>query len=113
MGEEGDPLAQSSLEQGQNIREDSVDVIAIVVHQLTEEIQFLTAGLELHQLTQPVRSNANHRSEELRTSQLRQPSTKTSQRTLLEHMVTRPYHGFGGHQEAMETIHCGVVPKLH
>lgn len=53
MGEKGDPLAQASLEQGQNIREDSVDVIAIVVHQLTQEIQLLTAGLELHQLTQP------------------------------------------------------------
>lgn len=51
MGEEGDPLAQSPLEQGQDIREDSVDVIAIVVHQLTQEIQFLTAGLELHHFT--------------------------------------------------------------
>lgn len=51
MGEEGDPFAQSSLEQIQNIREDRVDVIAIVVHQLAQKIQFLTAGLELHQLT--------------------------------------------------------------
>lgn len=111
MGEKGDPLAQSSLEQGQNIREDSADVIAIVVHQLTQEIQFLTAGLELHQLTQPGCSpkDANHRSEKLPTSQLRQ----ISPRTVLEHMVTGPYHGFGGHQEAMETVHCGVVPKLH
>lgn len=51
MGEEGDPLAQSALQQGQNIREDRADIIAVVVHQLTQEIQFLAAGLELHQLT--------------------------------------------------------------
>lgn len=44
-------MAQSSLEQGQNIREDSVDVITIVVHQPTQEIEFLTAGLEFCQLT--------------------------------------------------------------
>lgn len=28
-------------------------------------------------------------------------------------MVAGPYHGFGGHQEAIKTIHCGVVPKQH
>lgn len=61
MGEEGDPLAQTLLEHGQNVRKDRVDVIAIVVHQLTQKIQFLTAGLELHQLTQPVRSPNMHR----------------------------------------------------
>lgn len=60
MGEEGDPLAQTPLEQRQDVRKDRVDVIAIVVHQLTQEIQFLTAGLELHQLTQPVRSPNMH-----------------------------------------------------
>lgn len=60
MGEEGDPLAQTSLEQRQNVRKDREDVIAIVVHQLTQKIQFLTAGLELHQLTQPVRSPNMH-----------------------------------------------------
>lgn len=51
MGEEGDPLSQSSLEQGENIRKDGVDVIPTAIHQLTQEIQFLTARLELHQLT--------------------------------------------------------------
>lgn len=51
MGEEMDPLAQSLLEQRQNKRESSVDVVSTVVHQLTEEVQFLTAGLKLHQLT--------------------------------------------------------------
>lgn len=30
-----------------------MDVIPTVVHQLTEKIQFLTAGLKLHQLAQP------------------------------------------------------------
>lgn len=64
MSEEGDPLAQTSLEQGQNVRKDGVDVIAVAVHQLTQKIQFLTAGLELHQLTQPVRSPNMHRSDQ-------------------------------------------------
>lgn len=54
MSEEDDPLAESSLQQGQDVREHSVHVIATVVHQLTEKIQFLTAGLKLHQFTQPV-----------------------------------------------------------
>lgn len=113
MSEEGDPLAQTSLQQGQNVRKDRVDVIAVAVHQLTQKIQFLTAGLELHQLTQPVRSPNMHRSEELGYNHLRQLSRMTSRGTLLEHVVTSPYHGFGGHQEAMETIHSGVVPELH
>lgn len=51
MGEEEDPLVKSSLQQGQNIREHRVHIIATVVHELTEKIQFLTAGLKLHQLT--------------------------------------------------------------
>lgn len=32
---------------------------------------------------------------------------------ILEYMVAGPYHGFGGHEEAVERIHCWVVPKLH
>lgn len=60
VSEEGDSLAQTSLKQRQNVRKDGVDVVAIAVHQLTQKIQFLTAGLELHQLTQPVRSPNMH-----------------------------------------------------
>lgn len=30
-----------------------MDIVSTVVHQLAEEIQFLTAGLKLHRLTQP------------------------------------------------------------
>lgn len=30
-----------------------MDIIPAVVHQLTEEIEFLAAGLKLHQLAQP------------------------------------------------------------
>lgn len=28
-------------------------------------------------------------------------------------MVACPYHGFGSHEEAVEPIHCRVVPELH
>lgn len=55
MGEEGDPLAQSALQQRQDVREDGADIVAVVVHQLAQEIQLLAAGLELHQLAQPAR----------------------------------------------------------
>lgn len=54
MGEELDPLAQSLLQEGQNKGERGVDVVATVVHEFTEEFEFLTAGLKLHQLTQPM-----------------------------------------------------------
>lgn len=54
MSEEDNPLAESLLQQRQDVRQHSVHIITTVVHQLTEEIQFLTAGLKLHQLTQPV-----------------------------------------------------------
>lgn len=50
MGEEVDPLAESLLKQRQNKRERGVDIIPTVVHQLTEEIQFLAARLQLHRL---------------------------------------------------------------
>ena len=33
--------------------------------------------------------------------------------SILEDMVACPYHGFGGHEEAVEPIHRGVVPELH
>lgn len=38
VGEEVDPLAQSSLQQRQNIRERGLNIVATVVHQFTEEI---------------------------------------------------------------------------
>lgn len=54
MSEEDNPLAKSSLQQGQYVREHGVDIITTVVHQLTEKVQFLAAGLKLDQFTQPV-----------------------------------------------------------
>ena len=51
VGEEVNPLAKSSLEQRQNKRERRLDVISTVVHQLIEQILFLTAGLKFHQVT--------------------------------------------------------------
>lgn len=60
-----------------------MDIVSTVVHQLTEEIQFLTAVLKLCRLTQ------------------------------LEDVVACPYHGFGGHEETVEPVHCRVVPELH
>lgn len=32
---------------------------------------------------------------------------------ILEYMVACPYHGFGGHEEGVEPIHCRIVPELH
>lgn len=53
MGEEADSLAQSSLQEGEDKGECGEDVVSTVVHEFTEEVEFLTAGLQLDQLTQP------------------------------------------------------------
>ena len=53
MGEEVDPLAEPSLQEGQDKRERGLDVVSAVVHELPEEVHLLTAGLQLDRLTQP------------------------------------------------------------
>lgn len=109
MGEEADSLAQSSLQEGEDKGECGEDVVSTVVHEFTEEVEFLTAGLQLDQLTQP----DDRDTQERRRNRMGGGGVKVNTRgdnnkcvcasvcpnqALLEDMVTGPDHGFGGHE---------------
>jgi len=53
VAEQEDPLAQALLQEAQEVGQRSVDVVPALVHQLTEKVQLLAAGLQLDQLQQP------------------------------------------------------------
>lgn len=110
MGEEADSLAQSSLQEGEDEGECGEDVVSTVVHEFTEEVEFLTAALQLDQLTQP----DDRDTQERRTNRIwgREGSKLIQEertinvcvlacvpnKALLEDMVTGPDHGLGGHE---------------
>ena len=55
VGQEEDSLAQSLLEEGQDVGQHGLDIVPTEVHQLAEQLQLLTAGLKLGQLQESSR----------------------------------------------------------